>query len=90
MKLLARATNQGGTRARALVALSLTLAAALTAPRTVAACAMCVSASDQARTAYYATTALLALLPFVLFGAIVYGLRRVARAQENQTAASAP
>ncbi len=87
MNPFARMVSRNRFRARALVG-AIVIAAALAAPRTVAACAMCVSASDQARTAYYATTALLAFLPFVLFGAIVYGLRRVARAQDALSALS--
>jgi hypothetical protein len=43
------------------------------------ACAVCLSYTDGKREAYYGTTALLMLLPFGLFGAILLWLRRAAR-----------
>jgi hypothetical protein len=53
--------------------------------RTATACAMCLSATEETREAYYATTALLALLPFLLIGAIGLWLRRAARASRDAT-----
>jgi hypothetical protein len=47
--------------------------------RTASACAMCLSASDETREAYYATTALLALLPVLLVVGFGLWVRRAAR-----------
>jgi hypothetical protein len=49
----------------------------------VAACPVCLSATDGTREAYYGTTALLMVLPPLLFGSIVYWLYRAARARER-------
>ena len=36
------------------------------------ACSVCVVANDEARSAYYSTTALLSLLPLALVGGVVF------------------
>ena len=40
------------------------------------ACSVCFSATEGTREAYYLTTALLMLLPFVFLGALIYWLRK--------------
>ena len=55
-------------------------AAALAAPRAALACAVCLgSQSDLARTAFFGTTMLLTVLPFVLIGGLIWWVRRRAR-----------
>lgn len=38
------------------------------------ACSVCGTAKDEARVAYYATTAILSFLPLIMIGAVVYYL----------------
>jgi hypothetical protein len=57
------------------------LAAAVLCARPAWACSVCFSIADKARDAYYGTTVLLMLLPFLLIGGILYWLRRAARRQ---------
>jgi hypothetical protein len=53
------------------------------------ACSSCFVASDAARNAYYLTTVLLILVPFLLLGSILLWLRRAARrASRSQDLAS--
>jgi hypothetical protein len=60
-------------------AAALLLAATFTAwTRSAEACSVCLSATDETREAYYVTTVLMMLLPFVLLGALVYWLRKAA------------
>jgi len=40
------------------------------------ACGVCLSATEATREAYYLTTAVMMLLPFVFLGALLYWLRR--------------
>jgi uncharacterized membrane protein len=47
------------------------------------ACAVCLSATDQTREAYYGTTVLLMLLPMLIIGVLGFWLRRAARAQRG-------
>jgi hypothetical protein len=59
------------------------VAAFVTWPDAAWACAVCLSATEATRDAYYGTTVLLILLPFVLAGFLIFWLRRVARAQRR-------
>jgi hypothetical protein len=49
----------------------------------VEACAVCLSATDGTREAYYGTTALLMAFPFLLSGSIVAWLYRASRARSR-------
>jgi hypothetical protein len=51
-----------------------------------AACSVCLSATDETREAYYATTALLAVLPFALVGGIALWLRHYALRSARRSA----
>jgi len=47
------------------------------------ACSVCLSATEGTREAYYLTTVLLTLLPFVFLGALLYWLRKAAGRQDE-------
>ena len=49
------------------------------------ACSVCLSLTDRAREAYYGTTALLMLIPFLLLGGIFFWLRRAMKRQKEAT-----
>jgi hypothetical protein len=66
-------------RVRVAAQASLALVLSSAWARTATACAVCLSATDQTRDAYWATTALLVLLPPLLVGAMAIWLRRAAR-----------
>lgn len=51
------------------------LALLLAAAPDASACPYCMSGTDETREAYYATTALLAVLPFAVAGALAVWLR---------------
>jgi hypothetical protein len=55
-------------------------------PELAGACSVCLSASDETREAYYATTVLLAVLPFALIGGIAFWLRRYALSAARRSA----
>ena len=59
-----------------VVSLSMGLAAAN-------ACSVCFVASDEARGAYYATTAVMSLLPLCMIGAVVYYLIKKTRGNRD-------
>jgi len=70
------AIPEGGTLRRVVV---VSLAAVIaTWARGAEACSVCLSATEETREAYYLTTVLMMLLPFVLLGALVYWLRKAA------------
>jgi hypothetical protein len=54
--------------------------------RTATACAVCLSATDQTRNAYYGTTALLVVLPLLLLGGIGLWLYRAAQRERRRRA----
>jgi len=57
----------------------------LAVPRAGLACAVCFgSQSDLARKAFFGTTMLLTLLPFVLIGGLIWWVRRRAREFDEQ------
>lgn len=58
---------------------ALLVAAVLLWPGLAEACSTCLSASDETREAYYASTALMAVLPLAMIGGLGYWLRRVSR-----------
>lgn len=68
---------KGTAALRNLVAV-LAVALLTLAARSAEACSVCVSATDETRQAYYVTTVLMMLLPFLLLGGLGYWLRRVA------------
>ena len=53
-------------------------------PELAAACATCLSGSETARQAYYATTALLAVLPLGLLATLLWWLRRSAPSEREE------
>ncbi len=55
---------------------------------TAAACSVCFSSTEETRWAYYGTTALMALVPFLFVAAIAVWLRRSLRAQRLISASS--
>jgi uncharacterized membrane protein len=65
---------------RNLVAV-LAVALPIVVARSAEACSVCVSATEETRQAYYVTTVLMMLLPFLLLGGLGYWLRRAARAE---------
>ena len=70
---------------RGRTAAALAVALVLAAPRAGLACAVCLgSQSDLARKAFFSTTMLLTLLPFVLIGGLIWWVRRRAREIEDQ------
>jgi hypothetical protein len=81
---------------RGLGRAGLAAALVLAAPRAGMACAVCLgSQSDLARKAFFGTTMLLTLLPFVLIGGLIWWVRRRAReldlqARRDARAAEAP
>jgi hypothetical protein len=63
---------------------SVLLAAAIaTWTQSADACGVCLSATEETREAYYVTTVLLMLLPFVLLGALLFWLRKAAGRQDE-------
>ncbi len=56
-------------------------AALLVGARSALACAVCLSGGEQTREAYYISTVLMMLSPFLLLGLLLFWLRRMARAQ---------
>lgn len=70
---------------RELARASLAAALVLVAPRAGLACSVCLgSQSDLARKAFFGTTMLLTLLPFVLIGGLIWWVRKRARELEEQ------
>jgi len=60
------------------------LAAAIaTWTQSAEACSVCLSATEETREAYYVTTVLLMLLPFVFLGALLFWLRKAAGRQDE-------
>ena len=55
-------------------------------PGSAAACAMCFNASQEAREAYYVTTALMIAVPFTLAGGFGLWLRRLSRGRTRPDA----
>ncbi len=51
-------------------------------PGSAAACSVCFSSTSDTRWAYYGTTALMMLVPFLFLAGIALWLRRAARAQK--------
>jgi len=65
------------------------LAAAIaTWTQSAEACGVCFSATEETREAYYVTTVLLMLLPFVLLGALLFWLRKAAGRRDEAREAS--
>jgi hypothetical protein len=60
-----------------------TAVAWLAAPE-AAACPYCMSGTDETREAYYATTALLAVLPFAVVAALALWLRARLRGESSR------
>ena len=58
---------------------ALLIALVLMTPGLAEACSTCLSASDETREAYYASTALMAVLPLAMIGGLGYWLHRVSR-----------
>ena len=52
------------------------------------ACSVCLSATEGTREAYYLTTVLLMLLPFVFLGALLYWLRKAEGRRDEARGAS--
>jgi hypothetical protein len=68
---------------------SVLLAAAIaTWTQNAEACGVCLSATEETREAYYVTTVLLMLLPFVFLGALLYWLRKAAARRDGAREAS--
>ncbi len=75
-----------GTLRRFVVVL---LAAAIaTWTQSAEACSVCLSATEETREAYYLTTVLLMLLPFVFLGVLLYWLRKAAGRRDEAQEAS--
>jgi len=55
------------------------LAAALFGAQTAFACAVCATGKEEARYAYYGTTALLSLLPLAMVGGIIFYIVKKSR-----------
>ncbi|HTY17227.1 MAG TPA: hypothetical protein VMH82_05795 [Myxococcota bacterium] len=67
------------------LAVGLAPALLLAAPRAATACAVCFGGqSDLSRKAFFGTTMLLTLLPFVLIGGLIWWVRRRARQLEEE------
>lgn len=47
------------------------------------ACSVCVVGKEEARTAYYATTAILSFLPLIMVGAVVFYLLKKNRSDDK-------
>lgn len=73
--MIAVIPDHGALRRVVVVLLALVIA---TWTRSAEACSVCLSATDETRGAYYLTTVLMMLLPFVLLGALLYWLRKAA------------
>jgi lipopolysaccharide export LptBFGC system permease protein LptF len=59
----------------------LVAAALLVGARSAVACSVCLSGGEQTREAYYISTVLMMLSPFLVLGLLIFWLRRMARAQ---------
>ena len=80
------AISARGTLRRSVCVL---LAAAIaTWTHSAEACSVCFSATEETREAYYLTTVLLMLLPFVFLGALLYWLRKAAGRKDEAREAS--
>ncbi|MBK1878557.1 hypothetical protein [Pelagicoccus mobilis] len=60
------------SRSSSSVRLAFFLIAALSLVSVSQACSVCVVGKEEARTAYYATTAILSFLPLIMIGGVVY------------------
>jgi hypothetical protein len=59
-------------------------------PPAAGACPMCLSGTDEGRQAYYATTALLIVVPIALWGSIGFWIYRAVRRRDAQAGTRPP